>query len=292
MSLLGAIEAGGTKFILGVGTGPDDLITAEVRTTTPAETMPQVIDFFRQHAIEALGIGAFGPIDLNQSSLTYGFITTTPKQAWRNFDFLGTMKNEFAIPMGWDTDVNAAALAEARWGAGEGLDHLIYLTIGTGIGGGALVHGQLLHGLMHPEMGHLRLPRLPGDTFAGICPSHGDCWEGMVCGPALAARLGFDAKQARDDHEIWRTSGAYIGMALANIVYTLSPQRIVMGGGVGARPVVREVAIKHLQATLRGYIQLRAVLEDIDQFVVAPKLGGRAGVLGALALAELAARSR
>lgn len=290
--LLGGVEAGGTKFVCVAGTGVDD-IRAETRlaTTTPAETLREVVRFFAEVSraygpLAAIGVGSFGPVDLHQASPTFGHITTTPKPGWAGTDLVGTLRRAFGVPVGFDTDVNAAALGEWRYGAARGLDTVVYLTVGTGIGGGGLVRGRLLHGLVHPEMGHLRVPHdLAADPFPGVCPFHGDCLEGLASGPAMAARWGAPAETLDAAHPAWALEARYLALALQNIVCTLSPERIVIGGGVLAQPALLPRVRHELARLLNGYIQAPAVLERLDDFVVAPALGGRAGVAGALVLA-------
>ena len=294
--LVGGIEAGGTKFVCTVATGPDD-IRAETRfpTTTPDETIGRAIAFFedqqRKHgALAAIGIGSFGPIDLEKTSPTWGYVTSTPKPGWRDTDFVGRMRERFGVPIGWDTDVNAAALGEQVWGAAKGLGTFIYLTIGTGIGGGGMVNGRLIHGLVHPEMGHIVLPHdRERDPFPGRCPFHGDCLEGMASGPAIEERWGTPGGELPPDHEAWALEAEYLALSLRTFVCTLSPRRIIMGGGVmhveGLFPLIR----KRLLELLAGYVQHRAIIDDIDAFVVPPGLGDRAGMLGAVALAQRAA---
>lgn len=293
MTLYGGIEAGGTKFVCGVGTGPDD-IRAETRfpTTTPNETIGQAIKFFQeQEPLTAIGIGSFGPVDPNPSSATYGFITTTPKPEWAQTNFVGALKKVFDVPMGFDTDVSAAALGEHRWGAAQGLDTFIYLTIGTGIGGGAMVEGNLLHGVMHPEMGHIRLPHdWEQDPFEGRCPFHGDCLEGLASGPALEARWGARAETLPAHHPAWALEATYLAHALVNYILTLTPQRIILGGGVMEQPQLFPLVRAKTQALLNGYFQVSEVVEQIEAYIVPPALGNRAGLLGAIALADLTAR--
>jgi fructokinase len=296
--LWGGIEAGGTKFVCAVGTGPDD-IRAEQRfpTTTPAETLGRAIEYFRQQQsahgkLAAVGIASFGPIDPNPDSAKFGYITTTPKPGWANTDFAGTIGRELNVPVGFDTDVNAAALGEWRWGAGQGLENLIYFTIGTGIGGGGLINGKLMHGLIHPEMGHMRLPHdLSADPYAGHCPFHGDCFEGLACGPAISARWNQSADTLPDDHPAWTLEAHYLALAMTNVICTLSPERIILGGGVMSHPTLLGMVQREVQSLLAGYVQSPAITSDIERYIVAPGLHNQSGVLGAFALAELAAKS-
>jgi fructokinase len=290
MKLFGGLEAGGTKFVCAVGTGPDDL-RAETRfpTTTPAETIRQAIEFFQPYRgqLTALGIASFGPVDLNPHSPTWGYITSTPKPGWANTDLAGPLRRALGVPVGFDTDVNGAALGEHCWGAAQGLDTFIYLTIGTGIGGGAMVGGRLVHGLLHPEMGHIRLPRDPQrDPFPGVCPFHGDCFEGLAAGPALEKRWGARAETLPADHPAWALEAHYIALALTSYICTLSPQRIILGGGVMAQPQLLPQIRAGVQALLNGYIQAPALLYSMETYLTLPALGNRAGVLGALALAQ------
>jgi fructokinase len=293
--LLGGIEAGGSKFVCVVGTGPDDL-RAELRvpTTSPGETLAAALQFFQaQQAthgrLDALGIGSFGPVDLHPDSERFGYITSTPKPGWTNTDLAGVFRGGLGVPVAFDTDVNAAALGEWRYGAARGLDTFLYLTVGTGIGGGALVHGRVLHGLVHPEMGHVRVARdHHADPFAGACPFHGDCLEGLASGTAMAARWGRPAHELPAEHQAWTLEAHYLAQALQGFVCTLSPQRIVIGGGVMDAPLLLPRVRHELQRLLHGYIQAPELLRDIDAYVVPPQLGRRAGALGALVLAERA----
>jgi fructokinase len=289
MTLYGGIEAGGTKFICALGTGPDD-IRAETRfpTTNPEETFGRAIDFFETHdQVAAIGVGSFGPIDPRPGSPTFGFITSTPKPGWKDTDFVGALETAFDVPVGFDTDVNAAALGEHRWGAARGLETFIYLTIGTGIGGGAMVEGKLLHGVMHPEMGHIRIPHdRERDPFEGGCPYHGNCLEGLANGPAIEARWGMRGEHLPQDHHAWDLEATYLAHALANYILTLAPQRIIMGGGVMAQEQLFPLIRAKVVALLNGYFQVADIIEQIDEYIVPPALGSRAGVLGAIALAQ------
>lgn len=290
MPLLGGIEAGGTKFVCAVGTGPDDF-RAETRfpTTTPEETISQAVAFFKEQAqkepLAAIGIASFGPVDPNPASPTFGYITTTPKPHWAQTDLAGALGRALGVPVGFDTDVNGAALGEYRWGAAQGLDTFIYLTIGTGLGGGGLVNGRLMHGLIHPEMGHVRLPRHPDDPYPGACPFHGDCLEGMAAGPALQGRWGQRAETLPLDHPAWEIEAHYLAYGLVNFICTMSPQRIILGGGVMEQAHLFPLVRRKTQELLNGYVQSPEIIERIDRYIVPPGLGNRAGVLGAIALA-------
>jgi len=290
LSIFGCIEAGGTKFVCGVGTSPDDLEVAAFPTQSPDLTLENVIGFFRKRAgsqLSAVGIGSFGPVDLRPDSPTFGYITSTPKAGWQQYDLAGTVGRELEVPVGFDTDVNAAAAGEARWGAGRGIANFIYLTVGTGIGGGAIVNGEVIHGLLHPEMGHIRVPHdFATDPYPGGCPYHQDCLEGLASGPAMRARWGKPAQDLLPDHPGWKLEAHYLALGLATWVCTLSPERIVLGGGVMQQEQLFPIVRKELAQLLNGYIRASAVLEEIDQYVVPPQLGKRAGVLGAMVLAE------
>ena len=287
-SLYGGIEAGGTKFVCAVGTGPEDLTAIKrIPTTTPGETIPQVIDFFREHkGLAAIGIGSFGPVDLNHNSSTYGYIITTPKPGWAFTDLAGVIWRALKIPVGFDTDVNTAALGEYRWGAAQELDTFIYLTVGTGIGGGGMANGKLIHGMLHPEMGHLRVPHdKKSDKYVGCCPFHGDCFEGLACGLALEQRWGQRGETLPADHPAWALEARYLALAINDFICTLSPQRVIIGGGVMEQTQLFPMVRENVRQLLNNYIQANEILQDIDHYIVPPALGKQAGVLGAIALA-------
>ncbi|MRN55872.1 ROK family protein [Paenibacillus monticola] len=289
MKLLGAIEAGGTKFVCGIGNEDGTIIERiSFPTTTPEETMGQVLDYFSTKNVEAIGLGAFGPIDPVLGSPTYGYITTTPKPHWGQYNLVGTVAEHFNVPIGFDTDVNGAALGEYKWGAAQGLDSCLYITVGTGIGAGAVVGGKLVHGLSHPEMGHILVRRHPEDTYEGFCPYHGDCLEGLAAGPAIGKRWGTPAGDLPIDHPAWEMEAHYLAHALMNYVLILSPQKIVMGGGVMKQSQLFPLIRTKLQELLQGYVQHPALNKDIDSYVVPPQLGDNAGLTGALGLAKLA----
>lgn len=293
--LFGGIEGGGTKFVCAVGTEFGEIL-AEARfpTTLPEETLAQAVDFFKEQIqalgpLASIGVASFGPLDPRPASATFGHILPTPKPGWSDADFIGPLRTAFDVPISFDTDVNGAALGEWRWGAAQGLDTFIYLTIGTGIGGGGLVNGQLMHGLLHPEMGHIPLPRNSAvDPFEGGCPFHGDCFEGLASGPAMEERWGQKAEVLPSDHPAWDLEAHYIALALRSFICTLSPQRIIIGGGVAQQPQLMPLIRRKTQESLNGYVQSPAILENIDSYIVPPALGGRAGVLGAIALAQQA----
>ena len=292
----GGMEAGGTKFVCAVGSGPDDLYKKSFVTTNPEETLDCAAEFFKEQnanrPISAIGIGSFGPIDLHKGSSTYGFITSTPKAGWANVDIVGKIKALLGVPVGFDTDVNAAALGEHNWGAGKGLNDFIYLTVGTGIGGGGLINGKLLHGLMHPEMGHICIPQHIEDTYLGRCPFHNNnspynCFEGLASGPAVEERWGQSPQSLSDDHQAWELEAYYISMALVSYICTLSPQRIIIGGGVMKRERLIILIRDNVKRMLNNYIQCGEITDSIQDYIVLPEQGDNAGVLGAFELAKL-----
>lgn len=301
--IVGGIEAGGTKFIVAVGSGPGGRLLAREQFPTgddPAALMGRVIEWLaqagRNHGpLAAVGIASFGPVDLDPSSSTYGFITTTPKPGWQSADIVGPLRRAFpGLPVGFDTDVNGAALGESRWGAARGIEDFVYVTVGTGIGGGGMARGRLLHGLVHPEMGHISMPTLEGDTFAGVCPYHGRCWEGLCSGPAIARRAGRPAETLEPDHPAWEITIRCMAHALATITCVLSPRRIILGGSVpkggrlGQDGFFRRLQ-QHVRGVLAGYVASPALEEaGIADFIVPPALGDDAGVCGAIALGQAA----
>lgn len=293
MKAFGGIEGGGTKFRCAVGTGPDD-VRAEVRidTTSPAETLAESVHFFREHGedLAAVGLGCFGPLDLDRTSKTFGSITTTPKPGWSDTDVVGILRDGLGVPIGIDTDVGASALGEARWGAAHGLDDFVYLTVGTGIGGAVMAGGRIVHGLVHPEIGHLRLPRADGDAFAGVCPYHRDCLEGMASGVALRKRCGTDPATLFPDDPAWEFEAHYLAAGIVNLILTTSPRRIVIGGGVMEQAHIFPLVRRRVRELLAGYVVADELVEGaIDAFIVPPGLGSYSGLLGALLLGEQAA---
>jgi fructokinase len=290
--VFGGIEAGGTKFVCAIGTGPGDVRAVTwCPTTTPEETLARTIAFFADHTsrtpLAAIGVAAFGPLDLDPGSSAFGSVTTTPKPGWAGTRLTEVLRLALGLPVAIDTDVNAAALAEHRWGAARGLDTFVYLTVGTGIGGGGLVGSRLLHGLVHPEMGHIRVPLDRGeDPFEGSCPYHGDCLEGLASGHALAKRWGQPAEALAPDHPAWALEARYLALGLVSVICILSPRRIVIGGGVMRRSVLLPLVRRGVVALLNGYVRSPAILTQIDDYIVLPALGADAGVLGAIALAQ------
>lgn len=280
MRRFGAIEAGGTRFVCAVGTGPDDLSKTVIPTGTPSETIGAAMDWFRlQGEIESLGIASFGPVDLNPESPTWGYITSTPKPGWRDFDFARTVRAALGVPVAFDTDVNAALLGEARWGAARDVLSCIYMTVGTGIGGGAFACGQMLNGVSHPEMGHIRVPHdRTADPFEGCCPFHRNCLEGLASGPALAARWGVRGEDLSADHPAWALEAEYLAQGLASLSCVLSPDRILLGGGVMGREQLFPRIRERVSELLAGYVKMPEIMP--------PKLGADAGILGAISLAK------
>lgn len=289
-SAYGGIEAGGTKFICAIGTCPTDLrVETQFTTTTPAETIERTIAFFKEQRIPliSIGIGSFGPIDLDPASPSFGHITTTPKAGWAHTNFIGTIQNALGIPVFIDTDVNTAALGEYQWGAAQRLGTFVYVTVGTGIGGGGMVNGKLMHGLIHPEMGHMRIPHdWDADPYNGCCPYHGDCLEGLASGRAIELRWGQQPDTLPISHPAWTLEARYLAMGLVNIICILSPQRIILGGGIMEQPKLLPLVQEYVQELLNGYIQDPHILEGVDQYIVRPLLGKKAGVLGAIAMAS------
>jgi fructokinase len=289
----GGVEGGGTKFNCMIATGPDDVVAVTtIPTTNPQVTLDAVIRFFEEsiadNSLAAVGVGSFGPVDLDAASPTFGHITTTPKLGWQFTDIVGPLRRRLRVPVGFDTDVNAAALGEYRWGAAQGADPVVYITVGTGIGGGAYVNGQPLHGLIHPEMGHLLMPAIDGDDFPGTCPFHGRCLEGVASGPALGARTGKPAKELTPDDPVWELEARYLATAVVDIIYIASPRRVVLGGGVMEQRHLFPRIHKHVIQLTNGYLQHPAVQTDgIASYIVPPGLGTRCGMLGAVELARL-----
>lgn len=288
--LRGSIEAGGTKWICAVGTGPNHLVSeVRIETTTPSETLGRVIEFFGgQPTIDALGVASFGPLELRRGRPNFGTMTSTPKAGWSHTDLTGALGEAIGVPIGIDTDVNGAALGEGRWGAAVGVASFVYLTVGTGIGGGVVVDGRPLHGLVHPEIGHVAVNRHPDDGFVGLCPFHGDCFEGLASGPAVSARWGDEPHRLAPalHRSAAEMEAFYVAEGLRAIVYTLAPERIIVGGGVsqieGFFPAVRSALVR----ALAGYPGLPE--HEAEGFVVAPGLGDRSGIAGGFVLADLA----
>jgi len=289
--LYGGIEAGGTKFVCAVADGLNHFLEESLfNTTSPAGTFQQVIHFFQPHTtsgrIKTIGLGTFGPLDLDPQSATYGFIQATPKPGWSNTDMIGPLQRELGVKIKLDTDVNAAALGEFACGASAGFDPSLYITIGTGIGGGYLKNGKPLQGLGNTEMGHVRIPHdFERDPYPGCCLFHGDCLEGLASGPAIQGRFEEAAETLPDDDPFWDLEAEYLAYALMNYILVLSPRKIILGGGVMQRDFLFPLIRRKVQETLNGYVESRSLLENIETYIVPPKLGNRSGVIGALVLA-------
>jgi fructokinase len=286
--LYGGVEGGGTKFNCAVGSGPDHLVD-EIRipTTTPVETVQRVSDFFSAHIgqLHGIGLGTFGPADVDPASPTYGYITATPKPHWANIDILGMLREKINLPFVMEMDVAIAALGEAKWGASKADSHSLYLTIGTGIGGGYIVDGKPLRGLTSLEAGHIRIPHdRELDPFRGFCPFHEDCFEGLAAGPSIEARFSQRAETLGDEHPFWQIEAGYIAHALVNYILTLSPKRIIIGGGVMQNQFMFPSVRRKVQELMNDYIGHEMLTKHIDEYIVPPALGNRSGVLGAIAL--------
>lgn len=285
--LYGSIEAGGTKFVCAVGNEKLEILErVSFPTTTPEETMPQVIAFFNQYKddLAAIGVGSFGPIDIRKTSDTYGYITSTPKLAWQNYNFLGAMKAAFDIPMAWTTDVNAAAYGEYAFGNGQGKSSVVYYTIGTGVGAGALQDGKFIEGFSHPEMGHMLVVPHKDDHFEGACPFHGNCLEGMAAGPAVEKRNGRKGQDIPQDDPFWEIEAEYIAQCAYNTTLMFSPEVIIFGGGVMKQRHMVEKVHAAFTRIMQGYVATPA----IEEYIVTPALEDNAGTIGCLALAEKA----
>ncbi|MFT4402021.1 ROK family protein [Bacillus sp. SW14] len=287
--MLGGIEAGGTKFVCAVGKEDGTIIDrVEIPTTMPDETIEKVIQYFRQFSLQAIGIGSFGPVDTDKTSKTYGTIMATPKDGWRHYPFLQTVKKEMKIPVGFHTDVNAAALGEFLFGEAKGLDSCLYITIGTGIGAGAIVEGRLLQGLSHPEMGHIYIRRHPDDVYQGKCPYHKDCFEGLASGPAIEARWGKKAADLSDITQVWELEGYYIAQALSQYILILAPEKIILGGGVMNQRQVFAYIYQYVPKIMNSYLDFSELSENISDYIVPSCLGGNAGIIGTFVLADQA----
>lgn len=287
--IIGGLEAGGTKMVCAIGDESGNLSKRiTVPTRSPDITIPQLIEFFLNEGIEALGIGCFGPIDPNKHSKTYGYITTTPKLAWRNYNIVGAFHETLDIPIGFDTDVNGAALGETAWGALQGCDLGLYITIGTGVGLGVCINGKPLHGLMHPEAGHIILRRLDNDDYKGICHYHSDCLEGLASGPAIEGRWGKKAYELENDSNVWEMEAHYIGQAIANYILVYSPNRIILGGGVMHQNQLFPLIRAKVKEFLNGYINTKEINDDIEHYIIPPALAEDSGIKGALRLGHMA----
>lgn len=282
---IGALEAGGTKMVMGIFSREGErLVEHTIPTISPKETVPHMQAFFAEHDVDALGVAAFGPLDLSRSSPTYGTITSTPKLAWQNYPLLKELSGG-RLPSAIDTDVNSAVLAEIKLGAAIGLQSAAYVTVGTGIGAGICVEGQLVHGLMHPEVGHMLLRPHPEDSNPnGVCPYHDGCLEGLASGPAIDARIKGDARRLADDDPTFDIEACYLAQMCVNLILTASPQRIILGGGVMKRKILFDKVRAGTMKLLNGYIGHAAILERIHEYIVPPKLFPVSGLIGAYLL--------
>jgi fructokinase len=289
--IFGGVETGGTWCVCAVGNGPGEIVAdTRFRTTSPVETLERIVEFFAgQPRCERIGIGSFGPVDVRPDSPTWGHVTTTPKPGWEHTAVGPVIAQRLGVPVSFDTDVNAAAIGEHIWGAGRGTSSLCYLTVGTGIGAGLLLDGRPVHGLVHPEVGHLRIPHdRTRDPFDGVCARHGDCWEGLAAGPAIAKRWGAEPRELPDDHPAWELEAEYTALGILAVVMVASPERVIVGGGVMDRPGLLPAVRARLVELDAGYLPTPLLDERVDEYLVAPALGDDAGVLGAIALAQLA----
>lgn len=290
---IGAIEAGGTKMVCAVADENGKLMDrVTFPTRGPEETFEEMIDYFKKWEIEALGIGCFGPIDLHKDSSTYGFITSTPKPGWANVDVVGTFRKALKVPIGFDTDVNGAVLGEVTWGAAKGTDCAIYITIGTGVGVGVYVNGGLLHGLVHPEAGHILLTRHPEDSYGGKCPYHRTCLEGLAAGPALEERWGAKGAELAGREDVWELEAYYIAQAVTNYILAYSPQKIILWGGVMHQEELFPMVREKVKALLGDYISHEMIFDKMDEYIVRPALGEDPGILGAVKLGMLALQEK
>jgi len=292
MKKIGALEAGGTKMVVGVfSEAGDELERITLPTLTPQETLPPIRAFLNRHGIDALGIGSFGPLEIHPSAPNYGAITNSPKTAWHNYPLLTALLDGRTIPCAIDTDVNAAVLAEAQLGAARGVDDAVYVTVGTGVGGGVLSGGKLVHGLMHPELGHMLLRPHPDDsTPRGVCPYHDGCLEGLAAGPAIGARVGGDARGLPDDHPAFAIEAYYLAQMCMNLILTLSPQKIILGGGVMQRQALYPMVRARTLELLNGYVHPLSDMKQMEELIVAPELFPVSGLVGAYLLGAEALR--
>lgn len=283
---LGALEAGGTKMVCGVGNENGDILErVSFPTETPEITIPKILEFFKEQGIEALGIACFGPIDLDRRSETYGYITTTPKLAWANYPIVQEFEKALRIPVGFDTDVNGSLLGEATWGAAREIENSIYITVGTGIGAGIMVNGRLLHGMLHPEAGHILLQKRADDAFGCRCPYHTHCFEGLAAGPAIEERWGKKGTELSDYEPVWELEAFYIAQALVNYICILSPQKIILGGGVMHQKQLLPLVREEVKKQLGGYLKTKE-LADLEHYITAPDLHDDQGIMGCMVLAR------
>ena len=286
MPRFGALEAGGTKMVCAIGDEQGRILERiSIPTRDPAQTMPEILDFFRDKALAAVGVGCFGPVDLDRRSETYGYITSSPKLNWRNYPMVQRFREALGIPVGFDTDVNAAALGEAVWGCTRTVENSIYITVGTGLGVGVIVGGRPYHGMIHPEGGHIFVaPREDDPMPKGICPYHGNCLEGLASGPAIERRWGRKGIELSEISAVWELEAYYIGQAICTYICTLSPERIVVGGGVMHQPQMLPLIRQEVQRQMHGYIQGKG-MDKLEEYIVPVSLNDNQGVLGGVQLA-------
>ncbi|MCR5837807.1 MAG: ROK family protein [Lachnospiraceae bacterium] len=283
--IYGALEAGGTKMVCAIGDENGKIVDQiSIPTKTPDETMPKIIEYFKDKDIKALGIATFGPVDVHPESPTYGHILETPKTAWIGFDLLGCLKDALNVPAGIDTDVNGSLIGEATWGAAKDVSDAVYITIGTGVGGGIISGGKIVHGMLHPELGHMKMVRDSSDNYTGKCPFHGTCLEGLASGPAIEDRWGVSAKELVDRDEVWELESYYIAQAIANLIFIISPKKIILGGGVMHQEQLFPLIRKKVLDNLNGYFKLDE-LSDIDNYIIPASLNDDQGIMGAIKIA-------
>lgn len=283
---LGALEAGGTKMVCAIGDETGTIFEqTTIPTQTPEITVPELIAYFKERKVDALGIGCFGPIEPDKSSEKYGYITSTPKTEWQNYDIVGEFANALQCPIGFDTDVNASVLGEVTFGQAKGKSCVVYLTIGTGIGGGIYIEGNLLHGMLHPEAGHVLIRKREDDTYTGKCPYHTNCLEGLASGPAIEARWGHKAAELAGRPEVWDLEADYIAQALTGYILTLSPRMIILGGGVMHQEQLFPLIRDKVTQMLGGYIKTKE-LEDMEHYIVPASLQDDQGIMGCFELAR------
>lgn len=285
---IGALEAGGTKMVCAIGNEKGEIFEKiSIPTKTPETTMPEMIQWFKAKKIEALGIGCFGPIDPDKASPTYGYITSTPKLAWKDYNIVGAFEEQLCCPVGFDTDVNGSALGEVTFGQAKGKKNIVYLTVGTGIGAGVYAEGKLLHGMLHPEAGHILMRRREDDHYEGKCPYHKTCLEGLAAGPAIEERWGKKGIELQDRDEVWDLEAYYLAQALTDYILILAPQLIILGGGVMHQEQLFTRIRSYVKEMLNGYIKTKE-LEDIDHYIVPASLHDDQGIMGALELGRRA----
>ncbi|MDK8502627.1 ROK family protein [Aerococcus sp. UMB1112A] len=280
-----AIEAGGTKFVCSVGDDQGQILDqVSFPTTEPEETLAQVSDFFQKYSqdLQAIGIGSFGPIDIHPESPTYGYITSTPKLAWQNYDFVGRIQQDFKLPIAWTTDVNAAAYGEYKAGAGQASQSLVYYTIGTGIGGGAIQDGHFVQGFSHPEMGHMLVRSHADDPYAGNCPFHHYCLEGMAAGPAIEDRVGLPGSEIPEKDPYWEIEAYYLAQCAYNTSLVLRPEKIILGGGVMKQAHLLERIQRQFKELVNDYIDT----PDVNSYIQTPGLEDNAATIGCFELAK------